>query len=62
MKEEPMKVVRLTRRYERQMRENQRPGLYNVGELVGLNDDEADRLIAAGAAVEVSKDEGDNDE
>lgn len=58
-----MKVVRLTRRYERQQRQDQRASLYNVGELVGLNDDEADRLIAAGAAVEVPKQEEEhNDE
>ena len=58
-----MKVVRLTRRYERQHRVDQHGGLYNVGEMVGLNDEEADRLIAAGAAVEVPKpDEGHSDE
>ncbi len=58
-----MKTVRLTRTYHRQLRDNQRPSLYNVGELAGFPDDEADRLIATGMAVEVPQpDEGHNDE
>lgn len=51
-----LKCVRLTARYERRLRDNgdgdyRTCSLYNVGEVVGLPDDEADALIAAGKAV-----------
>ena len=52
-----MKVVKLTRTYHRTLREDRSACLYNVGEIAGFPDAEANQLIAEGGAVEVQTDE-----
>jgi hypothetical protein len=57
--EVPMKVVKLTRAYHRNFREGRFNSacLYNVGEVAGFSEAEADHLIATGGAVEVKANE-----
>jgi len=57
-----MKVVKLTSTYHRNFREGRFNSacLYNVGEVAGFSDAEADQLIAEGKAMEVQADEKEN--